>query len=232
MSKSFKLVGDSDVYGSLLNKVEQIEKEDLLIIASNNLDKINDWLSINEYKYVVVYSELTVKQLEYVNSSSVLFGFINGDLNKEPLILYGGNKETYNYIDKLTTNALYYENPYKATILNNSTNGIHYTYILAYYVGIVLCKKYNMDINEYFKHLASSSFELCEGAYRNIWKGLSDDNSYEEVDDVIHGMEMLVCQMKKTKGKELIYSNREVQKKLNKILDEYWKEITGGQNNG
>ncbi len=233
MSKQFKLEGEGSVYKSLLNMVEQISKEDLLIIASNNLETINENLIDNDSRYVVVYSELTVKQLETINNKKVLFGFICGSLNKNHLIIYGGNKETYNYINKLTDNSLYYDIPHKAALLNSSANGIHYTYLLAYYVGIVLCKKYNMDINEYFKYLAVSIPELCEGAYRNIWKGLADENSYEDVDDVIHGMEMLVCQMKKTKGKELIYSNEKVQEKLNKILNKYWKEIsTGGTNNG
>ncbi|NMA49535.1 MAG: hypothetical protein GX947_07180, partial [Tissierellia bacterium] len=104
MSKQFKLEGEGSVYKSLLNMVEQISKEDLLIIASNNLETINENLIDNDSRYVVVYSELTVKQLETINNKKVLFGFICGSLNKNHLIIYGGNKETYNYINKLTDN--------------------------------------------------------------------------------------------------------------------------------
>ncbi len=227
MSNKFKIVGNGIICEFLKNKVELIEKEDLLIIADNNLDKINSYLNKNDsYKYVLLYSELTLKDIEKIVNKNILFGFLNGDLDNNPLILYGGNKETYNYINKLSKNNRYYENIYEAAIINNSISGIHYTYLLAYYVGIVLSKKYDFDIDIYLNNLSSSTPELCEGAYRNIWSGLKDSNSYEEVDDVIHGMEMLVCLMKKTKGKEIIFDDDKRQCYLNNLLDSYWKRIS------
>lgn len=227
MNNKFKIVGNGKVCEFLKNKVELIEKEDLLIIADNDLDKIYSYLNENSsYKNVLLYSELTIKEVEKIDNKNILFGFINGDLDNNPLVLYGGNKETYDYINKLSENTRYYENIYEAAILNSSISGIHYTYLLAYYVGIVLSKKYDFDIDIYLNNLSLSTPELCEGAYRNIWNGLKDSNSYEEIDDVIHGMEMLVCLMKKTKGKEMIFDNDKRQKYLNKLLDTYWKRIS------
>ncbi len=227
MSNKFKIVGSGDVYEFLKNKVELIEKDDLLIIADNNLDKINSCLKENnDYKHIALFSELIINDIEKIVNKNILFGFINGALDDNPLILYGGNKETYDYINSLSNKTRYYGNIYEAAILNNSISGVHYTYLLAYYVGIVLSKKYDFDIDIYLNNLSSSTPELCEGAYRNIWKGLKDDNSYEDIDDVIHGMEMLVCLMKKSSAKEMIFDNDNRQKSLNKLLDTYWSRIS------
>lgn len=233
MNNNFKIVGKGDICEFLKNKVELIKKEDLLIIADNDLSAINDYLIENkDYKYILIYSELTLKEIGKLNNQNVLIGYINGELDDNPLILYGGCKETFDYIYKLSNNAHYYENIYEAAILNSSISGIHYTYLLAYYVGIVLSKKYDFDIDVYLNNLAISTPELCEGAYRNIWSGLKDNNSYEDVDDVIHGMEMLVCLMKKTSGKDLIFENSQRQQYLNKMLDTYWHKVSSEVDNG
>ena len=141
-------------------------------------------------------------------------------------------RETYDYIEKLSNNNRYYKNKYETAILNESIVGIHYTYLLAYYVGLVLSKKYDFDLHTYLSNLVTSTPELCQGAYRNIWSGLADDNSYEDVDDVIHGMEMLVCLMKKTSGKEMIFANAERKLYLNKLLSSYWNKVSSEVDNG
>lgn len=230
MNKKFKIVGKGPVYNYLKEKVELIKKDDLLIIVADDLDDIKEYL-LDNYKYVVLYSELTLNDIVNIDND-ILFGFINGKLDDNPLILYGGNKETYDYIEKLSNNNRYYKNKYEAAILNESIVGIHYTYLLAYYVGLVLSKKYDFDLHTYLSNLIISTPELCQGAYRNIWSGLADDSSYEDVDDVIHGMEMLVCLMKKTSGKEMIFANAERKLYLNKLLSSYWNKVSSEVDNG
>lgn len=230
MNKKFKIVGKGSVYNYLKEKVELIKKDDLLIIVTDDLDDIKEYL-LDNYKYVVLYSELTLNDIANIDND-ILFGFINGKLDDNPLILYGGNKETYDYIEKLSNNNRYYKNKYETAILNESIVGIHYTYLLAYYVGLVLSKKYDFDLHTYLSNLVISTPELCQGAYRNIWSGLADDNSYEDVDDVIHGMEMLVCLMKKTSGKEMIFANAERKLYLNKLLSSYWNKVSSEVDNG
>ena len=115
MNKKFKIVGKGPVYNYLKEKVELIKKDDLLIIVTDDLDDIKEYL-LDNYKYVVLYSELTLNDIANIDND-ILFGFINGKLDDNPLILYGGNKETYDYIEKLSNNNRYYKNKYEAAIL-------------------------------------------------------------------------------------------------------------------
>ena len=227
MNIKFKIVGSGKIYEFLNKKVEQIRRDNLLIIAANDLMAVKKYLNQNdEYENILIYSDLMLNDIQSIDNENILFGFVNGDLNKEPLILYGGNRLIFDYIEKISPNVYFYNNKFEAVILNESIAGIHYSYALAYYVGIVLSKKYDLDIKTYFDNLIISTPELCQGAYRNIWKALKDNNSYEDIDDVIHGMEMLVCKMKKTKGKEMIFDNQKRQIYLNKLLASYWKNIS------
>ena len=69
MNNKFKIVGNGKVCEFLKNKVELIEKEDLLIIADNDLDKIYSYLNENSsYKNVLLYSELTIKEVEKIDN--------------------------------------------------------------------------------------------------------------------------------------------------------------------
>ena len=153
MNKKFKIVGKGPVYNYLKEKVELIKKDDLLIIVTDDLDDIKEYL-LDNYKYVVLYSELTLNDVANIDND-ILFGFINGKLDDNPLILYGGNKETYDYIEKLSNNNRYYKNKYETAILNESIVGIHYTYLLAYYDGLVLSKKYDFDLHKYLSNLVT-----------------------------------------------------------------------------
>lgn len=232
--KLFKLVGEGLLYESLLSIVEQIERDNLLIIATNNIDYINETIKQNkEYSDIIVYCDLLPEKLEKIEKKDILFGFVNGNIKSNSVVIYAGNQEIYQQINKFTDSSMYLDDVYHASMLNYSLTGIHYTYVLANYVGIVLCKKYGIDIDEYLYHVKNGTVELAQGAYRNIMSRLADDKDYSDVDDVIHGMEMLVCLMKRTDGKEIFFSNHELQGHLNKILSNYWYRISSrGENNG
>lgn len=234
MKSKFKIVGEGLLYESLLSIVERVERDDLLIIVSNDSICINEAIRENsEYNYILVYCDLLPEQLDNVDKENHLFGFVSGDIKSKPVIIYAGDKKVYQYINKINESNIYLENVYHAAMLNYSITGIHYTYLLANYVGLVLCKKYGVDINEYLYHVKKGTVEVAQGAYRNINKGLEDENDYSDIDDVIHGMEMLVCQMKKTTGKEIFFSNNELQVQLNKTLSNYWNRISSrGENDG
>ncbi|MGN1399455.1 MAG: hypothetical protein ACI4WG_05610 [Erysipelotrichaceae bacterium] len=226
MKTSFKLIGEGLLYEALLTIVEQVERDDLLVIAANNVTFINNAIAENSnYSNTLIYCDLLPDTLQTIKKQDVLFGFVCGDITDKPVIIYGGEKRIYQYINKLTTASLYLENSYHASMLNYSISGIHYTYLLANYVGIVLCKKYGIDIEQYLYHVKNGTVEVAQGAYRNIVMGLNSDNDYSDIDDVIHGMEMLVCQMKKTNGSS-IFSDKQLQIKLNKTLSDYWQRIT------
>jgi len=148
---------------------------------------------------------------------------------EDALIYYSGDQKGYEaagiLLSRLGGAQYLGTNIAESALMDYTADGIHYSYILAFYTGIALCKKYGFPVETFLYHTLKSMPPLSEAAYRNIWIGLDDPRSFEEVDDVIHGMEMLVCLLKKTGGKEEIRYQSERQKKLNDALYQHWNDL-------
>ena len=117
------------------------------------------------------------------------------------------------------------ENIIGAPLMDYTASGVHYSYVLAFYTGVAMCRKYGLPMKTYLYHTLKSLPPLAEAAKRNIFIGLDDQSSFEEVDDVIHGMEMLVCLLKKSGAKAEIRDNEPRLKKINHALYQHWNDI-------
>lgn len=144
-------------------------------------------------------------------------------------ISYSGDEQAYKtlspVIDALKGARYMGENIMAASLMDYTANGIHYSYVLAFYTGVAMCRKYGFPMDTYLYHTLKSLPPLAEAAKRNIFTGLDDPRTFEEVDDVIHGMEMLVCLLKKTNATQEVRYNDERLKKMNGALYKHWNDI-------
>lgn len=224
----FKLIGSGYVYEYYL-KHPELHQNDFLIIVLNDINKINEALYQNiEYKNKVVYCELVVSEIDKLYTHHLLIGYVNGDISNKSYIIYSGNVDIFNHFIKISANYSFLSNLHEAAIINSSIVGIHYTYLLANIVGLAMCKKYSFNTNLYKNFFNDATPKLCEGAYRNIWNGLSSDQTFSDVDDDIHAMEMLVNKMKNSNAYNQIFNDSKTQLQLNNMLSKYWTHVSKG----
>ena len=190
-------------------------------------------------KTVLVLSSLTIDQsialegLVKGKGAALVVGQVEsfrGALGTDDAyVCYAGDEAAYKAVEPIvkTLGGNHYmgENIMAASLMDFTANGVHYSYVLAFYTGVAMCRKYGLPMNTYLHHTLKSLYPLAEAAKRNIFKGLDDPRTFEEIDDVIHGMEMLVCLLKKSGAKEEVRYNNERLLKIQKALDKHWNDI-------
>lgn len=148
---------------------------------------------------------------------------------EDAYVCYAGDEDAYKTVEPIAKvlggDRYMGENIMAASLMDFTANGIHYSYVLAFYTGVAMCRKYGLPMGTYLHHTLKSLYPLAEAAKRNIFAGLDDPRTFEEIDDVIHGMEMLVWLMKKSGAKEEVRYNDERLLKINKALDKHWNDI-------
>lgn len=117
------------------------------------------------------------------------------------------------------------QSPIMAPLLDSTASGVHHASLLALLVGYGMCMRYGLDYGLYAKKVCESMPSLSQGAYRNIWAGLLGPNCFEDVDDDIHAMEMLVYRLKVSGGIGEIAWNENRQNKLNRMIFNYWHVV-------
>lgn len=246
ISMAYEGYSGKEIYEALINKDVKIcasSDPDIFIFCDISFNEFQKLWSIKDCKVEdKIFLFFNIPSIDdsfeigkFIKKNNGLFlsGSVVSKYSKlgkeKSIIYYSGDKEAFvkcnELISALSPGKFLGESPVFATLMNFSAIGIHYSFILAFYTGIAMCKKYGFDVNTYIYHTMKAMPPLSEGAYRNIWAGLRDPRTFEDVDDVIHGMEMLVCLMKKTKGDEEIKDNRERQLLLNHILYNHWNEL-------
>lgn len=224
--------------------IDAIKDADKIILALSDYGKVGELLSeaskeIFENKVIVNYTATTIAQIQelYDKVSELGAKLVSGSVicyydalgTEDAYVVYSGEKAAYEVVADIVEvlGGAHYEgeNIIEASLMDFTANGIHYSYLLAFYTGVAMCKKYDFPLETYLYHTLKSLPPLAEAAYRNIWIGLDDPRSFEEIDDVIHGMEMLVCLLKKSGGKDEVRYNTERQKALNDILYQHWNDL-------
>lgn len=150
---------------------------------------------------------------------------------EDALLAYSGAKEVYEaakpVCDALGEHKYYGENIVEAPMMSYTAIGTHYGYVLSFYAGLGMCRKYGFPLNTYMYETLKSLPPISEGAYRNVWGDFDSPSDFSEFDDVIHCGEMLVRDMKKNGSIEEVHHNRERQVAIQKTLEKHWNDLMG-----
>lgn len=165
--------------------------------------------------------------------SPVLFGAAFGPYERigtqEAVLRFSGDMDAYErmlpVLGSLGGATYAGEEPVMVPLLSSVVSGVHHASVLALLDGVGMCAKYGLDPTVYARMVAESTPALSQGAYRNIWSGLADERSFDDVDDDIHAMEMLVHRLKSSGAAGLIEGNQERQHALNRMLRDYWAAV-------
>jgi len=224
--------------------IEVVDEGGLVILADDSSDEMRAALVERADKDVqaLCLTQLTVQQgAEYSEIAraaridslcGVVIGLYSDLGTPSSIVCYSGSKSVFsafsNVVDALCGARWLSENPAFAALMSFTANGVHYSTVLGLYMGIGMCKKYGFPLETFYRVTQDTMPLLSEGAYRNVWAGLNGPRTFEDVDDVIHGMEMLVCLMKRTGGDAEIRDNRERQMLLNEALSAHWSGVMTG----
>ena len=154
------------------------------------------------------------------------------DLGKEEAYtVYSGNREVYDacrdIVEALGENKYLSDNIVEAPMMNYTAIGAHYGYLLSFYAGLGMCKRYGYPIPSYLYYTLDSLPPISEGAYRNVWGDFASPSDFHEFDDVIHAGEMLVRDMKKNGSIDDVYQNEERKLLIQKTLEKHWNDLMG-----
>lgn len=149
----------------------------------------------------------------------------------DALLAYSGSKEVYELFEPLVSalgeNKYYGENIVEAPMMSYTAIGTHYGYVLSFYAGLGMCRKYGFPLNTYMYETLKSLPPISEGAYRNVWGDFDSPSDFSEFDDVIHCGEMLVRDMKRNGSIEELHHNRDRQILIQHTLDKHWNDLMG-----
>ena len=190
---------------------------------------------------VLCFSPLIMKQAkeagdlsEELGLKTLLGAVINyyKDLGTEDsYVVYSGSKEVYEELKDtlkvLGKDKFLSENIVEAAMMSYTAIGTHYGYVLSFYAGLGMCKRYEFPLDTYMYHTLLSLPPISEGAYRNVWGDFAADSDFSEFDDVIHAGEMLVRDMKKNGSIDDVYQNEERKLVLQKTLEKHWNDLMG-----
>ena len=182
---------------------------------------------------VTIDQSIALKKLLEDKKAALVVGQVTsfrGALGTEDAyVVYAGAEDAFRVVepiaDVLCGKRYMGENIMAASLMDFTANGVHYSYVLAFYTGVAMCRKYGLPMDTYLHHTLKSLYPLAEAAKRNIFMGLDDLRTFEEIDDVIHGMEMLVCLLKKSGAKAEVRHNDARLLKIEKALDKHWNDI-------
>lgn len=117
------------------------------------------------------------------------------------------------------------ESPVLSALLDTVATGVHHATLMALLTGMGMSSKYSFDLGLYARRVGEGVPALSQGAYRSIWSGLSDERTFEHVDDDIHAMEMLVCRLKTSGSAPEVEENAHRQQMLNRMIWDYWRSV-------
>lgn len=224
--------------------IETAPEANVLVVTLPNYATVENVLTATSVeklagKTVLILSSLTIDQsialekLVKEKRATLVVGQVESFRNAlgtdDAYVCYAGAEAAYKTVEAVakTLGGEHYmgDNIMAASLMDFTANGIHYSYVLAFYTGVAMCRKYGLPMNAYLHHTLKSLYPLAEAAKRNIFMGLDDPRTFEEIDDVIHGMEMLVCLLKKSGAKEEVRYNDARLLKIEKALDKHWNDI-------
>ncbi len=150
---------------------------------------------------------------------------------KEAYTVYSGEKGVYealnDVVEALGEHKYLGENIVEAPMMNYTAIGAHYGYLLSFYAGLGMCKRYGFPVPTYLYYTLDSLPPISEGAYRNVWGDFASPSDFHEFDDVIHAGEMLVRDMKKNSSIDDVYQNEERKLLIQKTLEKHWNDLMG-----
>lgn len=117
------------------------------------------------------------------------------------------------------------KNPVMSVLLESVVSGVHYSTLASLLTGMGLCEEYGLPLDVYVEKVCEGMPSLSQGAYRSIWSGLASSRDFDDVDDDIHAMEMLVCELRRSGADVEIASDERRQRELNRVIRRYWHAV-------
>lgn len=109
----------------------------------------------------------------------------------------------------------------------HAVSGTHYVPLLSLLVGAGMCERYGLELDEFAEKVVVATPDLAQGAWRNICSGINDERAFDDVDDDIHAMEMLVALLKRTGAARAVARDHDAQRRLNRLVSRHWSALAG-----
>ena len=231
--------------GKLFSLIEPLlaafEPEDTLCLCYEDYKETKEAFLNASAKKVLCLSPVIMKQAKELgdladeSGKKLLIGAVithYQDLGgEEGYLVYSGDEDVYeeltDVLDALGKKKYLSGNIVEAAMMSYTAIGTHYGYVLSFYAGLGMCKRYEFPLDTYMYHTLKSLPPISEGAYRNVWGDFASPSDFHEFDDVIHAGEMLVRDMKKNGSIDEVYQNEERKKLIQKTLEKHWNDLMG-----